>query len=68
MKSLSLIILFIGAIMLVAGLTKQHMEGQDQQIVYKYLTKSLYDQQFETYDFEKSMPVIFDTDKNANLD
>ena len=62
MKSISLILLFLGSLMLVAGLTEQRVKQKKNKIIYKYLPKSLYDTQFETYDFNKSMPAIFDED------
>ena len=48
MKSLSLLLLFVGSLMLVAGLTEQRIKKQKNKIIYKYLPKSLYDTQFET--------------------
>ena len=60
MRSLSLLILFIGTILFVAGITKQKMLNKKEKIVYKYLTQSLYDKQFETHNFQKSMPALFD--------
>tara|TARA_Y100001970_G_scaffold292321_1_gene433148 strand:- start:2225 stop:2431 length:207 start_codon:yes stop_codon:yes gene_type:complete len=62
MKSISLILLFLGSLMLVAGLTEQRVKKRKNKIIYKYLPKSIYDTQFETYDFKKSMPAIFDED------
>ena len=62
MKSLSLLLLFIGSLMFVTGLTEQRVRKGKDRIIYKYLPKSLYDTQFETYDFNKSMPAIFDED------
>ena len=46
--------------MFVAGITKQETINKKRKVVYKYLTKTLYDKQFETYDFQKSMPALFD--------
>ena len=48
--------------MLVAGLTEQRVKKGKNKIIYKALPKSLYDTQFEQYDFNKSMPAIFDED------
>lgn len=62
MRSLSLLLLFIGSLMLVAGLTEQRVNKGKNKIIYKFLPKSLYDTQFEQYEFSKSMPAIFDED------
>ena len=48
--------------MLVVGLTEQRVKKSKNKIIYKYLPKSLYDTQFEQYDFNKSMPALFDED------
>jgi len=62
MKSLSLLFLFIGSMMLVAGLTEQNMEKQKSRVIYRYVPKTLYDSQFEEYDLNKSMPALFEGD------
>lgn len=62
MRSLSLLLLFIGSLMLVAGLTEQRVKKGKNRIIYKALPRTLYDTQFEQYDFNKSMPAIFDED------
>ena len=64
MKSLSLLFLFIGSLMLVAGLTEQNMEKEQSPVIYKYVPKTLYDSQFEEYDLNKSMPALFGEDNS----
>ena len=59
MNSLSLLLLFIGSLMLVSGMTKQNMRQQKNKVVYRYISKPLYDKQFENIDLMKSMPAVF---------
>ena len=59
MNSLSLVLLFIGSLMLVAGVTEQNMRHQKNKVIYRYVSKSIYDKQFEHIDLMKSMPALF---------
>tara|TARA_Y100000310_G_C20574738_1_gene759869 strand:- start:221 stop:424 length:204 start_codon:yes stop_codon:yes gene_type:complete len=59
MNSLSLVLLFVGSLMVVAGITEQNMRFKKDRVVYRYVTKPLYDQQFEVVDKIKSMPALF---------
>ena len=59
MNSLSLLLLFIGSLMLVAGMTEQKIKQQKNKVVYRYISKPLYDKQFENIDLMKSMPAVF---------
>tara|TARA_Y100001970_G_scaffold294067_2_gene446438 strand:- start:2838 stop:3044 length:207 start_codon:yes stop_codon:yes gene_type:complete len=65
-NSLGLVLLFIGSLMIVAGVTEQRMKQEKTKVVYRYVKKPLYDMQFEKVNLIKSMPALFSTE-NRNI-
>ena len=61
MKSVSLLLLFVGSLLLVSGLTQDRMRKEKKRLIYKYLPKNGYEDQWEDY---PQMSSMFDEDAN----
>tara|TARA_B100001123_G_scaffold390035_1_gene467290 strand:+ start:2953 stop:3156 length:204 start_codon:yes stop_codon:yes gene_type:complete len=63
MKALSLLLLFIGSLLLVSGITQENMLKKSK-VLYKYFPSITFDRQFQNINLQESLPALFDEEYN----
>lgn len=64
MRDLSLLLLFVGSLLLVSGLMQQKMRKEKHKMFYKVLPSTIYNNQFQDVNRIQSLPALFDKDYN----